>query len=137
MTSTTPNQRATRRRGFVGSMELVLALPVLFVVVLAAVEFSLLFVARGQVLEASRAGCRFACQPGVHPEDVRSRVYDVLDPRFRPIADVHVETAEYPGEVVTVAVRVPMRAATPDLLWPIGVGLGGRQLHAATRMVRE
>lgn len=129
--------RRRGRRGFIASMELVLALPVLFVVILAGIQFSLLFLARGDVLEASRAGCRIACQPGVHPEVVRERVLEVLEPRLRHVADVHVETAEYPGDVVTVAVRVPMRVASPDLLWPIGIGLGDGHLHASTRMTSE
>jgi len=44
---------------------------------------------------------------------------------------------EYPGDVVWVGVEVPMQSAAPDLLWPIGVGLAGRNLYSETRMVRE
>ena len=44
-----------RRRGVL-SMELVLTLPIVGVVLLALFEFTLLFYARGLVVEASRAG---------------------------------------------------------------------------------
>ena len=30
-----------------------------------------------------------------------------------------------------------LTSASPDLLWPIGVGLNGRNLYSETRMVRE
>ena len=42
-----------------------------------------------------------------------------------------------PGEIVTVAVRVPMSTASPDLLWPIGFSLRGRSLYCETRMAKE
>jgi hypothetical protein len=44
---------------------------------------------------------------------------------------------EQTGDVVAVGIRVPMRMAAPDLLWPIGVGLAGRDLYSETRMIKE
>ena len=125
-----------RRRGFL-SMEFAMVLPLLFVVLLAAVQFSMLFFARGDLVDACRVGARMATQPSVLPEDVEQRVREVLEPRFRSRARINVRTGAYPGDVVAVAVSVPMRSAAPDLLWPIGIRLAGRELHAETRMIRE
>ena len=133
---TTRETTAARRRGFL-SMELVMTLPLLFLVILASVQFSMLFLARADLVDACRGGARLASQPSIRAEDVEDRVRELLDRRFHNVADVHVETGERPGDVVRVAVRIPMRAAAPDVLWPIGLGLAGRDLTAATKMMRE
>lgn len=125
-----------RRGGFL-SMELVMTLPLLFVVILAAVQFSMLFMARGDLVDACRVGARLASQPGVRSDDVESRVRDLLQPRFRSVANVYVDKGERSGDVVQVAVSIPMRAAAPDVLWPIGIGLAGRDLTASTRVIHE
>ena len=132
-------RRTTGGRGRRGvlSMELALVLPILLAVLLGLFEFSMLFFARGSVVEASRAGARLASMPGVVPEEVEAAVREALSPRMREGLRVDLVPGEHAGDVVGVAVRVPMEAASPDLLWPIGYGLEGRELHAETRMVRE
>jgi hypothetical protein len=50
---------------------------------------------------------------------------------------VNVDFGEWSGDVVSVSVAVPMSSASPDLLWPIGLGLDGQKLFSETRMVRE
>ena len=47
------------------------------------------------------------------------------------------EDGQRSGDLVWVGVEVPMAAAAPDLLWPIGLGINGRDLYSETRMVRE
>mgnify|MGYP003350373201 CR=1 FL=1 len=55
------NAQPTRRsRSGVLSMELVLTLPILLILLFGLLEFSLLFFARGDVVDASRAGGRAA-----------------------------------------------------------------------------
>jgi Flp pilus assembly protein TadG len=130
-------QDKTRRRGGFFSMELALTLPILGVVLFALFEFSLLFFARGEVVEACRVGARRASLPGATEEDVDEEIRRVLNPRLQQNMQVDVELGRHSGDVVTVAISVPMGAASPDLLWPIGYRLGGRQLFAATRLVRE
>ena len=124
------------RRGFL-SIELVMTLPILFVVLLALFEFSLLFAARSDVVEASRAGCRKACLPGASRQDVESEVRRVLNPQLRKGVEVAVQRGERPGDLVAVAVRTPMTNASPDLLWVVGFRLKERSLISETRMVRE
>jgi Flp pilus assembly protein TadG len=118
-------------------MELVLTLPILFLLLLASFEFMLLFYSRSLIVEASRAGARKATLPGTKESDVESEVRQILVPRLQQGMQVSVDFGEWSGDVVTVSVQVPMSSASPDLLWPIGLGLNGQNLFSETRMVRE
>lgn len=126
----------TRRRGSL-TLELLLVLPILLVMLVGLLEFSLLFYARGDVVEASRAGVRMATYPGVDESAVRNEVARTLSPRLRSRARVETQLSEYPGEEVRVVVRVPMTAAAPDLLWMIGYSIRNRDLVSESRMLRE
>lgn len=131
-----PRSKPVRRRGVL-SMELVFTLPILGVLLAGLLEFSLVFFARADMAQACRAGARKATLYGVTQQDVEAEVRRVLTPRLHAglqvLADMQVRT----GEPVTVAVRAPMSAAAPDLLWPIGFSLEGRDLYCETRMVKE
>lgn len=118
-------------------MELVLTLPVLAVVLFAVFEFSLLFSARSAMVEAGRAGARKASLAGATNAAVRAEVRAVLPPRLRRSADIRVQTGRFSGDLVAVQVVVPMSAASPDLLWPIGYRLKGRMLRASSQRIRE
>jgi hypothetical protein len=118
-------------------MELVLTLPIVGVVLLALFEFTMLFYARGLVAEASRAGARRATLTGVTPANVEWEVRRVLTPQLASRVQVRTQLSDRSGEMVVVGVEVPMAAVTPDLLWPIGFGLKGRNLYSETRMIRE
>lgn len=124
------------RRGIL-SMELVLTLPILFTVLLALFEFTLLLYSRSLVVEASRAGARRATLAGTTQIDVEREVRRVLRPQLQQGMIVHTALGQYSGDLVVVGVEVPLWAATPDLLWPIGLGLKGQNLYSETRMVRE
>ena len=119
------------------SMELAMTLPILGMVLFALFEFSLLFFSRGMVVEASRVGARTASLPGVTRETVEAEIRKVLDPRLQEHLQVHVDAGQRTGDVVVVAVTVPMSDAAPDLLWMIGYGLDGRDLYGETRMIKE
>ena len=125
-----------RRRGFM-SMELALTLPILGLVLLALFEFSVLFFARGEVVESCRVGARIASQPGVNEYDVENEVKRVLSPRLRRYAQVDIRQGQYSGDLISVRVRVPMDRAAPNLLWPIGYSLKGRELVGAVQLVKE
>lgn len=114
-----------------------MTLPILGVVLLGLFEFSMLFVARGSVVEACRVGARMASLPGANREDVEAQVRKVLEPRLQRGLRVDWKPGGRTGDVVSVAVSVPMRSASPDLLWPIGYRLRGRRLYAETRMIKE
>lgn len=131
-------QKATvrKRRGFV-SMELVLTLPILATILTGMVEFSLLFYARSSLMEANRIGARTATLMGVDQTQVENEIRKVLNPRLQQQLEVECTPGVRSGDTVVVAIRVPMTAASPDLLWPIGYSLNGRYLYAETRMIKE
>lgn len=129
------NTRPTRRG--VLSMELVLTLPILFVLLLGLFEFTMLFYSRSLVVEASRAAARKASLPGATDEAIEAEVRRVLSPQLQQGVQIGVDLGDRSGDLVAVSVEVPMSSASPDLLWPIGVGLNGRNLYSETRMVRE
>lgn len=131
---TVPSQR--RRRGVL-SMELVLTLPILLVMLLGLLEFSFLLSARGEVVHACRAGARVAALHGVTPDDVQLEVERTIGGQFRSDCTVETLLGEYTGDPVVVTVRVPMTAAAPNLLWPLGYNIRGRDIVAQTRMLKE
>ncbi len=114
-----------------------MTLPLLLLVLFAVFEYSMLFFARGSVVEASRVGARTATYPGSSLEVVEQSVAGSLGPQLSQNANVLVEMGQFSGDRVSVVVQVPMANASPDLLWPIGFGLQGRYLVAETVMERE
>ncbi|MEZ6066297.1 MAG: pilus assembly protein [Planctomycetaceae bacterium] len=126
----------SRRRGLF-SMELVLVLPILGTLLLGLFEFSLLFFARGEVVDASRAGARSATLPGATLTSIEEEVLATLSPRLRERAEVVIQPGVQTGDPVIVGVRVPMSAAAPDLLWPVGFQLRDRYLASQTQMTKE
>ena len=124
------------RRGVL-SMELVLTLPILFVLLLGLFEFTMLFYSRSLVVEASRAAARKASLPGATDEAIEAEVRRILSPSLQAGVQIEVDLGDRSGDLVAVSIEVPMSSASPDLLWPIGVGLNGRNLYSETRMIRE
>ena len=118
------------------SIELIVVLPILMLILFALFEFTLLFFARGSVVEASRAGARTASLQGVTSEQIEADILNVLSPRLASGVQMGLVDGET-GEPVTVAVKVPMSLAAPDFLWVIGYTLDGRYLYAETSMIKE
>ena len=126
-----------RRRRGVLTMELVLTLPILGILLMGLFEFSLLFFARADVVAACRAGARKATLHNATIADIEEEVWRSLPQHLLRAATVNADLDAAPGDLVTVGVRVPMSSASPDLLWPIGFGLEGRNLYCETRMAKE
>jgi hypothetical protein len=133
----TNGRRVRRSRRGVLTMELILTLPILGIILFGIVEFSILFIARGAVVEASRAGARVASLPGADAAVVEDEIRKVIEPRMQDSLQVEVDLGQNTGDVVSVIVKVAAEEASPDLLWPIGFSLRGEQLIAETRMIRE
>lgn len=130
-------RKRNRNRSGMLSAELVMTLPILAIVLFGLFEFSLLFAARGELAEATRAGARKATLPGVTSESVEDEIRRVLSPRLARTMEVSVDQGQRSGDVVTVAVACDMSSASPDLLWPIGYSLKNRKLYEVTKMIRE
>ena len=129
--------KPTRNRRGVLSMELLLTLPILGVLLMGLFEFSLLFFAQGDIAEACRAGARRAAVQGATVEDVEAEVVNHLSPRLQQCVHVDADCGEHPGDVVAVAVKAPMGAAAPDMLWCIGFSLQGQNFQCESRMRKE
>ena len=125
-----------KRRGIL-TAELIFTLPILGVVLFGLFEFSLLFLARGDLADATRAAARKASLPGVSDEQVELEVRKVLPQRLQQSLEVRVESGSRSGDLVTVSISVPMGDAAPDFLWPIGYSLKNRNLYHTTRMIKE
>lgn len=126
----------TKRRGF-AALELALTLPVLGLILMGLVEFSMLIYARSSVVQACRYGARAASLAGVPHEQIEWEIRNTLPPALQDGLDIEVIGGDNTGDVVTVILGVPMSAASPDLLWPIGYSLDGRYLISETSMIKE
>lgn len=126
-----------RRHGAVLSMELVLVLPIVFLLLFALLEFSLLMAAYARVCSAAQSGARHMSITGAEPVAVQQYINQLLGPALSNSAAITVLPAEYAGQIGSVQLSVPMKNASPDLLWFIGFGLAGRALEARSAMVME
>lgn len=125
-----------KSRGF-ATIELLFTLPILGIILMGLVEFSMLFYARSSLVEASRCGARAASLAGIQPEQIEWEVRKVLGLAFQDDLEIEASQGARTGDAITVGVRVPMNAACPDLLWPIGYSLRGRFLYSQTSMIKE
>lgn len=130
-------RRQIHNRSGMLSAELIMTLPILAIVLFGLFEFSLLFTARGELSEATRAAARKATLPGVTYDAVEEEVRRVLSPRLQRTMEVSIDQGQRSGDVVSVAIACDMNSASPDLLWPIGYSLKNRKLYEVTKMIRE
>lgn len=129
----TTNQR---RRGF-SAMELVLTLPIFMTLLFGMFEVALVVHARTVVIDASRTGSRLASTRNATTADIETAVRDALPDAMQRGLEVEINPGQHSGDTVSVTVKVPMLAASPDLLWPIGLTIEGQTLVAESRMVKE
>ena len=130
-------QQRSHRRSGLASLELVIVLPLVVLVLFATCEFALLFQGRQSLVAASRTGARVASMAGATHWDVEDAVRSQLAGSFGDELTVEAEMGERSGDAVWVQLSAPMRAASPDLLRMIGLGLAGRELVAETTMCKE
>ncbi len=130
-------QRRSNSRSGLMSLELVVVLPLVVLVLFATCEFALLFQGRQSLVTASRTGARVASMAGATYWDVEDAVRLQLAGSFGDDLTVEAELGERSGDAVWVRLSAPMRAASPDLLKMIGLGLTGRELFAETTMCKE
>ena len=137
--------RGRPRRGIL-AFELLLVLPILLIVVLAAVQFSLTLYARQQLVAASREGCRVAALGG-NLSEVESTIrrtlgngrladadIELTDETGKPLSDGMILPS---GESVAVWLRLPTVHVVPDLLRFIGYSIQTDEMVARTLMRRE
>ncbi|MFN9717959.1 MAG: TadE/TadG family type IV pilus assembly protein [Planctomycetota bacterium] len=118
-------------------MELVLVLPLFLLLVFSIVEFSLLMSAQTRIANACQSGARMMSLTGASAEEIQSQVLSLLGPNLAKDCQIDVQPAAHPGEIGHVSVRLPMKNASPDLLWIAGYGLAGRTMDSSASMVME
>jgi len=129
--------RMSRRRGAILSMELVMIMPLFLVLIFSIVEFSMLMSASSRVSNAAQSGARLMSISGAAPEEVKAKVTAILGPALSQNCRIDVHPAAHVGDVGSVYVTVPMKNASPDLLWMTGFSLDSRSLNAESPMVME
>jgi hypothetical protein len=135
-------ERGQKRRGALLSYELVFIAPVVIALVLALVEFGLLFAAAHKVQLATASACRVATRPcpslTVLDKAVRITADQALmDKRLVAAHTLKFQPGAHTGDPVVVEVRVPMSAASPDMLSIVGYSLRGRYLTSRVVMSKE
>ncbi len=129
--------RTSDRRGAILSMELVLILPIFLLLIFSIVEFSMLMSANTRVASAATSGARLMSIGGADSDEVRDRVTWLLGPSLAKDCQIIVEPAEHAGTIGRVSVIVPMKNASPDLLWITGFSLAKRTIESEAPMVME
>lgn len=132
------NRRRAARKGAVLSMELIFVLPIVICLVLAVIEFGMLWSANQRVKEAASAACRIATFRGADMTAVRRAAEQTLK-RSSLVStySIDIRNATPDASEIAVTVTVPMKAAAPDMLGLIGFGLGNRQMSASAVMRKE
>lgn len=129
--------RTHGRRGAILSMELVLILPIFLLLIFSIVEFSMLMSAHTRVANAAHSGARLMSLRGASADEVEEQVNSLLGTALSKNCQIDVQPASHAGEIGRVSVRVPMKNASPDLLWIAGYGLAHRSISAEAQMVME
>jgi Flp pilus assembly protein TadG len=130
------------RKGAVLSVELLLVLPILWIICFGLVEISLLLMGMQRVQAAGSAACRVGTLPAANPaaqeQAMRNAAARALEKQA--LADAYsmqFDLGQYAGDPVVVEISVPMTAVSPDLLKVIGFSLQGRQLVAQAVMCKQ
>ncbi|MGE0528972.1 MAG: TadE/TadG family type IV pilus assembly protein [Bdellovibrionales bacterium] len=137
-----PTKKDRRKRQGMLSLELLLVLPVILIVVLAGVEFSLMFLAKQQLTAASREGARVASVGG-NAMEVQNVVYFYLGAGNWQKATVQTILTDQSGNPlpsgapVRVIVSIPAAQAVPDILGPFGFSIAQDVISAQTTMRKE
>ncbi len=141
-----PLSRRNRRRGVALSVELVVALPILFIVLVAIVEFGLLLMSSQGVSAAANIGAREAALTSSSYTSVNTAVSNALVGYnwqgyaetvifVNGVKDTGVSSPNDlqnapSGAVVSVTVNLPMNQAAPDALSMFGIPLAGHEVTA-------
>lgn len=134
--------RQRTRTGAVFSTELILVLPLVVILVVALVEFAFLWSAAHKVHLATQHACRVGTRPsfdiGRLDQAVRSAADAALvDQRLIESHRLLFRPGAHTGDSVVVEIKVPMGAASPDMLSLVGFSLKNRFLTSRIVMSKE
>jgi hypothetical protein len=129
------------RRGL-ATLELILVLPLLLGLVLAAVEFGMIWSASQRVQMACATACRVGTRPCENLTVLNNQVQLAAQTSLISQALVQSYSLNFfpganTGDPVIVELKVPMSAAAPDLLQMFGFSLKKRFLYSRIIMRKE
>jgi Flp pilus assembly protein TadG len=149
-----------RRRGMTLSIELVMILPILTILTVGIIEFSIIMLSSQAISTAAHLGTREAALPSADYDTVADAVSDALRTKIwegqhevvifvtdattmmtlkddgTPAADIQLEDANT-GDQISVTVTVPTNQAAPDILSIIGLSTSGSELTTTFVTRRE
>ncbi|MFT5522437.1 MAG: Flp pilus assembly protein TadG [Pirellulaceae bacterium] len=149
-----------RRRGMTLSIELVMILPILTILTVGIIEFSIIMLSSQAISTAAHLGTREAALPSADYDTVADAVSDALRTKIwegqhevvifvtdattmmtlkddgTPGADIQLEDANT-GDQISVTVTVPTNQAAPDILSIIGLSTSGSELTTTFVTRRE
>ena len=130
------------RRGAILSYELILVVPIVVALGVALVEFGLLWAGAHKVHLAAEVACRVGTRPCenllVLDKAVRQAAEAALvDKRLAADHRLTFVAGAHTGDPVTVEIRAPMTAASPDMLAVFGFSLQKRYFDSRVVMSKE
>ena len=141
--------RLVRRRAAMLTFELCLTLPILLVVGIAIVQFSLMLLGSQAISAAAHAGAREACLPGASSPSVVRAVENALQGysfqnncrvsifvNNQPETDFPLSSA-ITGDTVGVTVRVGAAHVAPNALLLVGISIADTTLQQTFVMRKE
>lgn len=114
------------RRGILLSIELILVLPILLLVLLAFVEFSLITTAHARVDNIAAAASRQLLSVNQSTRQIQQTINEMLGQKFAQGAFAEIDIPETKDHVGRIRIMIPMQNVTPDLLWMTGFSVRGR-----------
>lgn len=130
-----PHHRTrTDRRGST-ALEALFVVPILLAVLLAVVEFAMLLAAEQKLAEASGVGARTGSL-GRSDDDIREAVKSVMGHKQYEKGEVEIHRWDdhHTGAMIEVRVQLPAKAASPNVLRSVGIGLSDDTLTGRTVM---
>lgn len=117
------------------TFEAMLVIPVLLVVVVGLVEFAMTLTAEQKLAEASGLAARVGSL-GRSEDDIKQAVKASLGQRQFETAKVSTRRWRdaHAGDLIEVRIDLPAKAATLNVLRPIGIDLSGETLTGRTVM---
>lgn len=120
------SQPQRSRKGMILSVELIMVLPILLLVLLAMVEFSLITTAHAKANNVAQTASRELLATPKSPSQIRVAIQRMLGPKWAYGAIADIEFPDQTTRVGKLRLVIPMRNVTPDLLWMTGFSVQGR-----------
>jgi Flp pilus assembly protein TadG len=124
------------------SVELIFIVPIVLALACAIVEFAMLWSGSHKVHLAAQNACRAATRPCSDLKLLDKTIRQIaqnslLDRRLRANHRLTFQPGQHTGDPVAVEVKVPMTAASPDMLRFFGFSLQKRYLISRVVMAKE